>query len=383
VVDRVIPFEAPVRVLVARVHEAAVIRGPDGDPRAEVTVRVSECAGTALRDRLGLPTAPPLAEVDPLVAVPVARRTAVSPGFDADEAAFEGDAERLRAARPGEAPALARFVVALPIARLLVLRPCRLVSVSSGRSRAAVLVDGAARQATALLSTAAFEALGGEIAERPLPSAPAPALRPMRCPECATPFPIDREGQLRLCPACRRAWLVSGRRLQPVAYRAELPDSPRGRLLVPAWRVGFTLEDPRDGSRLSSLREVRARCGEETGDEPGAAGGLDVPAFLPYDRLRETRGLQPLAALPPAAFPLFEGPVRGEAGFPPVRSPGALGPLDAAAFVRGALLAALRPETVARATPRRLKALLFGAPLEVGTPRLVLRALPRPDVQPV
>lgn len=309
----------------------------------------------------------------------VSRGSTPSPAFDADEAAFEADGRHLSSVATGVAPALARHTIAAPLARVLLLRPCRLVSVSSGRVRAAVLVDDAARQATGLLSAGAAEVLLAGIAERRLPAAPPPALRPMRCPACASPFPLDREGQLRLCPACRRAYLVTGRRLLPVAYVAELPPSPRGRVLVPAWRFGFVLEDPRDGRELSTLAAVRSRCGETGADERGDSDGIDVPAFFPADRRRERRPRQPLPSLPPAAFPLCEGPARGEAGFPEPRLVGALGPHEAAGIVRHAFLAALEPETVARAAPRRLKALLFDAPLRLGSPRLVLRALRRPE----
>ena len=91
--------------------------------------------------------------------------------------------------------------------------------------------------------------------------------------------------------------------------------------------------------------------------------------------------MQFLPALPPTAAPLYEGPARGEAGFPDPRPVGALGPAEAASVVRHALLAALPARVVALAAPRRLKALLFEAPLRVGTPRLVLRALPRAEAE--
>ena len=382
VVDGVTSFEAPVRVLVARLHEAAVVRGAAGDPESRVTARLVEAARPALRDPLGLPTAPPLGEVDARGLSTVSRRSVSAPPFDADETAFESDAERLSAAAAGPAPSLARHAVAVPLARVLVLRPCLLVSVSSDRIGAAVLVDAAARQATGLLSRGAAESLLGEIADRRLPAAPAPSLRPMRCPECASAFPLDRQGQLRICPACRRAFLVTGRRLLPVAYLAELPPTPRGRVLVPAWRFEFSLEDPRDGHGLSSLAAVRSRCGEPVPEQGDDAGGVDVPAFLPADRRRERRGTQELPSLPPALFPLCGGPARGEAGFPEPGFVGALGPGEAASVVRHALLAALGPPTVARASARRLKALLFDAPLRLGAPHLVLRALRRTEIEP-
>jgi DNA-directed RNA polymerase subunit RPC12/RpoP len=382
VVDGMTSFEAPVRVLVARLHEAAVVRGASGDPESSVTGRLVEVAHPALRDPLGLPTAPPLGEVDAQVLSAVSRRSVPAPPFDADEATFETDAERLRAATAGPAHSLARHTVAVPLARVLVLRPCHLVSVSSDRVRAAVLVDDASRQATGLLSRGAADALIGEIAERRLPDSPAPSLRPMRCPECASPFPLDRQGQLRICPACRRAFLVTGKRLLPVAYVAELPPTSRGRVLVPAWRFEFALEDPRDGLGLSSLAAVRSRCGEPVPVQGDDVCGVDVPAFLPADRRRERRGTQELRSLPPALFPLCEGPARGEAGFPEPGFVGALGPGEAALVVRHTLLAALGPRTVARASARRLKALLFDAPLSLGAPRLVLRALRRAEIEP-
>jgi DNA-directed RNA polymerase subunit RPC12/RpoP len=381
VVESVVAFEAPVRVLVARLHEAAVVRGAEGDPAAEVTTRWVETARSALRDPLGLPTAPPLEEVDARALAVVSRRTVLAPPFDSDQAAYAADAERLEATRAGASPALARRAVVFPLTRVLVLRPCRLVLLSSGRLRAGVLVDGAARQVPALLSQAAFETLRLEITHRALPTASPVALRPMRCPACASPFPLDRAGQLRICPACRRAYLVTGRRLLPVPYEAELPPSPRGRTLVPAWRLSFVLEDPRDGGDLSSLAAVRSRCGEAEAAEPDERKDIDVPAFLPADRRRERHGAQPLVALPPAVFPLLEGPARGEAGFPEPRAVGALGPDEAACVVRHALLAALRPATVARASARRLKALLFDAPLRLGPPCLVLRALRRAEFE--
>lgn len=376
-----VSFEAPVRVLLARLHEAAVVRGASGDPEAAVTARVAEHAATALRDPLALPTAPALSEVDPRGLAVVSTRHVAAPPFDAGDEAFERDLERLRAAAPGPAPVLVRHTVAVPLARLLVLRPCRLVALSSGRLRAAVLVDGATRAAVALLSAAAYEALRAEIAERPLPASAPPALRPMRCPECASPFPLDREGQLRLCPSCGRAFLATGRRLARLSYRAELPASSRGRLLVPAWRLPFALEDPRDGREVTSVAEVLARCGEEPSRAAGEADALDVSAVLPLDRRRERRGLQRLPALPPAAFPLLEGPARAEAGFPEPRCVGALGPAEAGAVARHALLAALSSGAVARAAPRRLKALLLDAPLRLGPPALVLRALRRGDLE--
>ncbi len=381
VVESAVEFEAPVRVLLARLHEAAVVRGASGDPAAEVTSRLVERAVTALQEPLGLPTTPPLGEIDARALVVVSRRTATAPPFDAGDAAFEADAVRVQAAHPGVAPPLVRHCVASPLARLLVLRPCRLVSVSSGRSRAGVLVDDADRQATALLSQAATEALRDEIVDRALPASSPPALRPMRCPACASDFPLDREGQLRICPGCRRAWLVTGRRLQPVAYHAELPPNPRGRLLVPAWRLPFALLDPRDGGEASSVADVARRCGEAPVEAARAPDTLDVPAFRLADRRRERGGAQRLLSLPPASFPLFEGPARGEAGFPDPRLVGAIGPGEAAAVARHALLAALRPETVALASARRLKALLFDAPLRTGPPRLVLRALRRAEAE--
>jgi DNA-directed RNA polymerase subunit RPC12/RpoP len=380
VVDSVRSFVAPVRVLVARLHEAAVVRGADGHPEAEVTTRWTEVARPALRDSLGLPTAPPIGEVDARSLTVVSCRTVSAPPFDAGEDGWATDGKRLEAAHAGVAPPLARHTVAFPLARLLVLRPCRLVSVSAGRARAGVLVDDADRQATAILSHAAFEALDSEIAHRPLPVSPPPALRPMRCPECASPFPLDRQGQLRICPACRRAFLIAGRRLLPVRYTAELPPSPRGRVLVPAWRLTFVLQDPRDGRELPSVAAVRSRCGEDGVTGNDEAVPLDVPAFLPADRRRERRGTQALPSLPGAVLPICEGPARTEAGFPEPRLVGALGPLEAACIVRHVLLGALRPETVASASAGRLKALLFDAPLRVGPPTLVLRSLRRAEV---
>ncbi len=380
-VDAVVPFFAPVRVLVARLHEAAVVRGPRGDPAAEVTARVVETAATALHDSLSLPTAPPLGEIGDLPLPMLTRGTVAAPPFGAEEADFAADAARLAGVHASHAPSLARLAVAFPLSRVLLLRPCRLVAVSSGRTRGAVLVDEAARQATALLSSAAADALREEVRERPLPPAPPPLLRPMRCPACASPYPLDREGQLRVCPSCRRAHLVAGRRLLPLPYLAELPPTPRGRLLAPAWRVPFALADPRDGRALDTAGAVRARCGDVDDDAADGPVPIDVPAFLPADRRRERRGAQRFSALPPPAFPLFEGPARGEAGFPEPRLVGALGPAEAAGLVRHALLSSLRPEAVALASARRLKALLFDAPLRVGTPRLVLRALRRADVE--
>ncbi len=384
VVDGVVPFGAPVRVLVARLHEAAVVRGAAGEPATEVTARLVEGVRSALRDPLGLPTAPPLAEVDARALALVTRRQVIAPPFDAGEADFDGDAERLGTVRSGVAPALIRSAVVVPLARIVVLRPCRLVRLSSGRSRVGVLVDEAARQATALLSRAGAEALQAELAERPLPVSPPLALRPMRCPECASPFPLDRQGQLRICPACRRAFLVTGRRLAAVPYEAELPPSARGRILVPAWRIPFVLVDPRDGQELTSSAAVRSRCGEteEEAVETVEAAPLDVPAFLPADRRRERSGAQRLPVLPPAAFPLFAGPARGESGFPEPRLVGALGPEEAVRVVRHALLASLRPGTVARASVRRLEGLVFDAPLRLGPPRLVLRSLRRAEADP-
>ena len=377
-----VAFEAPVRVLLARVHDAAVVRGPAGDPAASVTARVSEAARSALAEPLALGTAPSPGEIDPAGLALAARGPVLAPPFDAGEPAWEEDALRLAAATTASSPVLVRRVAAFPLARLLLLRPALLVPVSSGRTRAAVLVDTAARQAVALLSAGAAESLRGSLAPRPLPASPPPALRPMRCPACASPFPLDREGQLRVCPACRRAHLVAGRRLLPVAYEAELPPSPRGRLLVPAFRVAFALTDPRDGAELRSLAAVRARSGDARVAAPEGPAPFDVPAFLPSDRRRERRGGQFLPALPEAAHPLFEGPARAEAGFPDTRPVGALGPGEAVAVVRHALLAALPPRVVALASPRRLKALLLDAPLRVGPPRLVLRALARAEAEP-
>lgn len=380
VVEDVAPFLAPVRILVARLHEAAVVRGAGGDPVAVLTARLVETASTALRDSLGLPTAPPLAELGDGPLPLLTRRTVTAPPFDADDAAFEDDTRRAAAARTPDA--LVRHSVAVPLSRTLLLRPCRLVSVSAGPVRARVLVDDAARQAVALLSPGAAEALREEIAERPLADARGPLLRPMRCPACASPCPLDREGQLRLCPSCRRAWLVAGRRLPLVPYSAELPPSPRGRLLFPVWRVPFSLADPRDGRELASLAEVEARCGA-----PGAGGAsgpvpLDVPASFPADRGRERRGTHRLLALPSPCFPLLPGPAREETGFPEPRLVGAMGPEEAVSVLRHALLASLGAATVALGSPRRLRDLLFRAPLRAGTPRLVLRALRRVDVEP-
>lgn len=376
-----VAFEAPVRVLLARLHEAAVVRGPAGDPAASVTARLSDAARSALEGPLALGTAPSPGEVDPAGLALVPRGAVVAPPFDAGEAAFEEDARRLAAAATAREPVLARRVVAFPLSRLLVLRPALLVPVSSGQTRAAVLVDAASRQAVALLSAGALEALRASLAPRALPAAAPPALRPMRCPACASPFPLDREGPLRLCPACRRAHVVAGRRLLPVAYEAELPPSPRARLLVPAFRFRFALTDPRDGAELTSLAAVRARCGDPRVAVPEGPAPFDVPAFLPADRRRERRGGQYLPVLPEAAFPFFEGPARAEAGFPDVRTVAALGPGEAADVLRHALLAALPPRVVALAAPRRLKALLLEAPLRAGPPRLVLRALPRAEAE--
>ena len=377
-----VAFEAPVRVLLARVHEAAIVRGPAGDPAASVTARLCETAADALEEPLALGTAPSPAEIDPAGLALAGRGTFVAPPFDVRDDAWDGDGRRLAAAATARGPVLLRHTVAFPLLRLLVLRPALLVPVSSGRARAAVLVDGAARQAAALLSAGAAAALHASLAPRALPAVPAPALRPMRCPACASPFPLDREGQLRVCPACRRAHLVTGRRLLPVAYETELPPSPRGRLLVPAYRVRFALTDPRDGAELASLAAVRARCGDFRSAPPEESPPFDVPAFLPADRRRERRGGQFLPALPESAFPLFEGPARAEAGFPQVRPVGAFGPEEAAAVVRHALLAALPRRVVALAAPRRLKALLFDAPLRVEGARLVLRALPKAEAEP-
>ena len=210
-VDSVRSFMAPVRVLVARLHEAAVVRGADGNPEAEVTTRWTEVARPALRDSLGLPTAPPISEVDARGLSVVSYRTVSAPPFDAGEDGWATDGKRLEAAHAGVAPLLVRHAVAFPLARLLVLRPCRLVSASAGRSRAGILVDDAARQATALLSHAAFEALDSEIANRPLPVSPPPTLRPMRCPECASPFPsIARASFGSARPAAARSSSPAG-----------------------------------------------------------------------------------------------------------------------------------------------------------------------------
>jgi hypothetical protein len=347
-----------------------------------VTARLADAARSALGEPLALGTAPSPGEIDPAGLSLVPRGPILAPPFDAGEPAWESDALRLAAAATASEPVLVRRVVALPLARLLVLRPALLVPVSSGRARGAVLVDAAARQAVALLSTGASEALRASLAERALPASPPPALRPMRCPDCASPFPLDREGPLRLCPACRRAWLVAGRRLVPVGYLAELPPSPRGRLLVPAFRVRFALTDPRDGAELASLAAVRERCGDARAAAPEGPAPFDVPAFLPADHRRERRGTQFVPVLPEAAFPFLDGPARREAGFPDPGAVGALGPGEAVAVVRHALLAALPPRIVALAAPRRLKALLLDAPLRAGPPRLVLRVLPKTGLGP-
>ncbi len=140
-----------------------------------------------------------------------------------------------------------------------------------------------------------------ELAERPLPVSLSLALRPMRCPECASPFPLDRQGQLRICPACRRAFLVTGRRLAPVSYDAELPPSAPGP--DPRPRV----EDPvrprrparRPGARLrrGGTRPVRRDGGGGGGgDGAGAARRPGLPSRRP--KAREERHAGP--ARPPS-----------------------------------------------------------------------------------
>jgi hypothetical protein len=125
---------------------------------------------------------------------------------------------------------------------------------------------------------------------------------------------------------------------------------------------------------------VRSRCGEAGNSGADEVAPLDVPAFLPADRRRESDGVQALPSLPAAAFSTCEGPARTEAGFPEPRLVGTLGPGGAAVLVRHVLLGALRPETVARASAGRLRSLLFDAPLRTGPPRLVLRSLRRAEV---
>lgn len=365
---------APYLHVALRLHDA--VFGVDGSGRKRV-------AAAALRTALTAATATVaehLPERGLLSSVPDVApfRAEAFPEARLLASESEGDAlARLREELPeprlvdGITPMARRGVIAgLGVARLL--WPWRLV----GTPDRPALLDAFAGGEPRALEPAAAEALrraSGAVE----PSGGSVVFRPMRCPDCASAFPLDEPGQVRFCPGCSRAWRVVEGRLERFPYRVERP--PSGPCVaLPHWRFRFALEDPRDGVSVTTREDLAERLGGRS-----ASGGsnpfLDVPAFLPEERRRaQRRGGQPFAPPPrdPGEEPV-EGPARVEWGF---RTPArfvAILEEEAGSLARSALALGLPDDAVQAATGDRLAALLFEAPLELRPPELVLRALPR------
>ncbi len=309
VVDSVRAFMAPVRVLVARVHEAAVVRGADGNPVASVTARRAEVAtdgaprfpGPALGapDRRGRRPVP-LRRLAPYGPGPAVRRRRVRLG-GRREAPRDGAHRRRAAARPSR-----RRIPARPGSRPPPVPPRLGVVGPLARRR-----PRRRRRAPGHRAPLAGRPRGSPVgARRPGPARRAAARPPAHAlPRVRVPLPPRSRGPASDLPGLppRAGSCPAGASFE-FPYDAELPPSARGRVLVPAWRISFVLEDPRDGRELASVAAVRSRCGEAGPTGVDEVAPLDVPAFLPADRGRERHGTQALPSLPAAAVPDVRGP---------------------------------------------------------------------------
>jgi hypothetical protein len=374
----VTPFAAPYWLAGLRLHEAIVGLGPGGDPVAEAWSAPLHLSRPAFPPGLRLPESgrlPDLLDVDlPAPGGPPCPTLSPGGGPSILDPAIARAVE-IRLA-PATRPVIRdAFVTRGPVH--LLLRPFHLVKVDRGEG-AARLVDGASRSVVAVLSGDETRRLEGAVTLHPATPSGRVAFRPMRCPVCASRLALAERGELRFCPACRRALEVTGERLTPVSYRAETRKGPK-RSLLPFWRFSFQLDDPRDGRTIRSVAELAEAAGGAPAGSSPAVPFLDVPAFRPEGTRRAFPGLSALPSVsePPSAE-LVEGPVRGEAGFADPSRFAALSSASAALVARHALLLSIPKEVVARAAPRRLDELVFRAPLRLDPPSLVLRSL-RPD----
>jgi hypothetical protein len=282
--------------------------------------------------------------------------------------------------REGDLEAFARRAVLVVLERFLVLRPFHVATLSVRATRRTLLLDGASRacwgelpQATAerLLSLACSEA----------PSPGGWSLKAMRCPICAGPLPLQRAEEVHFCRTCGRAFASGEDALHPLPFTVELP-ATSAPLVLPFWRLPFALCDPRDGARVASLAELRARLHSRAPDEGGRdrEGAIEVPAFPFLERRWPFREVRRLLDEAPEVAEVQQGPLPSGLG---VRRPArlvAVAPAEALAVGRLALLLAVSERDLAGALPGRIRQLLFDAPLSLGAPRLVLRGFERRDL---
>jgi hypothetical protein len=377
VVDHLVLL-APYLHLSARVWEGSVARSRDGRKISRLSVRRVELSGRAFGDEPELPEMGALSALRELH-VPDSVRAGF-PILPVDRIGERLDELRRRALLAhgdGSLECLARSNAFWGVRRLLVLRPFHLLTVRIRGEVRTVLVDGAARACSGTLSSDAAARLVA-LAHAAAPALPSSrlTLRPMRCPVCAGPLPLQRAEEVRFCRTCGRAFSVVGSDLVPVAYSL-LEARDRGRSELPFWRIPFALCDPADGSRLESLAALHERLRNPKAATAGhGREPIEVPAFRflerrwPLERARHLLEREPAPEVP-------RRPQGGDADRARPSRIVAIPAAEALAVARVALLLTCGERTLAGAAPGRIRQLLFTAPLELGAPSLVLRSFAR------
>lgn len=388
-------FHAPYWHLAGRVWDTAIGRAPDGFKRAAAAVRGLELSRNAFDDDLPVPGMGSLAGL-PGIRPLGAARTADFPhlAISRPSGALDDAITRALSARPSLAglTVIGRRRTFWPGESHLVFRPFSVAEIEGPGGRRRLLVDGAARSVVGLLGDEEDARLRRALRPRLEAGTPGSAgarlgLRPMRCPDCAGPLPLDRRGEIRFCTTCGRAIRVIGDRLETVPHLLEPPPERGTPIWLPFWRFDFRLADPRDGQVVDSIAKLRERIGGRPtirADRSRKGDRLDVPAFRPLDRRRATEVFQFLFAAGRApAKELLVGPGRVEAGFATPARFVALQEAEAASVARAALLLRLSEQDLTNASPVRIESLLFEGRLELTTPQLVLRAFRVGDVAPI
>ncbi|MCU0291254.1 MAG: hypothetical protein MUF10_04595 [Thermoanaerobaculaceae bacterium] len=374
---------APTCHLAGRLWEGVIGRDRAGTKVRQARVRAVEGAARACEASLPLPDMGALSWVQELWPWPASGQD-VAPvlepvGLDERFAALGARLDRV-SPFAGVEPAL-RHAVLWVTARAVVMRPFHVLRLACRGRSLAVLVDGGARTCVVALEDA--EALRIERAPRLARPGSLPGalgLRPMRCPECGGDLPLQRFEEVRLCRTCGRAFSHEGGRLHRVAYRVEARGLSGDTALLPFWRLRFRLQEV-GGEIITSLGQLRGKLRRRHAEPIDGSDGrdtLDVPAFRSGGRARLADVLwrRPCEG-EPGPHRTLDGPVSPGSGLPRPARLISIGPAEATALARLALLLGLGERDLAGASIPNLRALLGDSRIDVSAPTLVLREVSR------
>lgn len=383
-------FFAPYWHLSGRFYEAVLGRREDGTKCAAAAVRGVEVSHPAFAAGLRLPALGKVSYLTGLRPYPAARdgHAGVSPStLPVLPVATPREEVDRQAERLGSTQLVRGLDRLARDARLwaedyhLVLRPFHLLDLEVRGEDIHFLLDGHGGSTAGTLPAAAAAELRAafECAKSPATEVPF-ALRPMRCPECAAAFPLERSGEIRFCGGCGKAYRLDGGKLTAARYATE--EAGGDALHLPFWSFRFVLRDPRDGDELRSPAAVATKLtGRPAAATEHAAEPLWVPAFRPEDRRRAPDLYQRLFDLRRApAGTLRRGAAWAGSGWSRPARFVSIGEREAAFLARHALLLAMPEKAFIHAPIARIQRLLFDAPIEVDSPALVLRAFRKGDV---